>query len=119
MLCIDRVDKKNKPIDFRLFGSDEHGPHKMMEIVYRPCTASRRNRRCRMNKAKLARVKKWLGAPEFTILYNTEHINFAHFDERKINKEAVITSYQWSPKQPITIQSKLHKHVLNDNIQFL
>ena len=72
-----------------------------------------------MNKRKLAEVKKWLGAPEFILLYNTEKINYARFDDRKINKESVITTYQWSPKRTITIQSRLHKHVLNDNIQFL
>jgi len=126
MFCIDQLDKRNRPIDFRLFGLDVHAPHRSIEIVYRASTKcppskrkSRRNRRCTMTKKNLRKVKQWLGAPEFTILYNIEKINFQYFDERKINKEVVITNYQWSPTVPITLQSRLHKHILNDNIQFL
>jgi len=82
MNCITGKAKNGKDVDLKIYGPDETTAHKRIEFLFRPCipkqlTAANKGDTCvvdlksqtAMDK-KLADTKKYIGNPDFVIMYN-------------------------------------------------
>ena len=91
-MCMDEVDKNGKVINWKLYGTYENGPHRHLEIVYKPCVPRSINfqneTRCVMedetNSTALAQrlsyTKAWLQNPELILVYNEQTPELQHYD---------------------------------------
>jgi hypothetical protein len=37
MMCMDKKDNNDQPIDMNLFGRDQNSPHRRIELILQPC----------------------------------------------------------------------------------
>ena len=105
MFCMDDVDKNGKFINKKLFGTYEYGPHRHIEIIFKPCVPRSRafsnETACIMDnyqnetalEKRLSDTKKWLQDPELILVYNEQTPALQHFDEQEINFHAKVLSY--------------------------
>jgi hypothetical protein len=86
-MCLDDLDKNNKKINKRLFGPDEGRLHRRLDLNFLPCTPVQKTAENRLLKDgecladistekkrtnKLQEIKKYIGSPVLTMVYNTQ-----------------------------------------------
>ena len=37
-MCLDNVDTEGRPVDYKIYGADEIGAHRRLDIIFKPCT---------------------------------------------------------------------------------
>ena len=108
-MCIDERDEEGVLVNQNLFGSDENGPNRRLEIIYKPCVPTvmewhqndtdyatkclvERNDPVAYEK-KLEEIKKWIGTPDLLLAYNLEELDLKYHGLDSINRETTVLNY--------------------------
>jgi hypothetical protein len=99
MWCLNSFDTTGLAVNKKLFGPDDGRMHRRIDILYQPCdpitytpTTVLREGECfvKNNKdfkelsEKLEDTKRWVGTPDFTMVYNNQRMDLGLFDDESI-----------------------------------
>ena len=64
--------------------------------------------------AKLKATKKWIGVPDFTMVYNNMRLDLKKFGTNSIRKESRVMNYQFDINFPSWIHGQIYSDILDD-----
>jgi hypothetical protein len=129
MYCMDSVDSKGLAVNKAIFGPDDGRDHRRIDLLYQPCDpvtytpdtileksqcfVKNRNDKVEM-AAKLKATKKWIGVPDFTMVYNNMRLDLKKFGTNSIRKESRVMNYQFDINFPSWIHGQIYSDILDD-----
>lgn len=69
--------------------------------------------------AKLEATKKWIGVPDYTMVFNNMRIDLGAFDDESIKKESRVMNRQFDINFPNWIHGQLYSDLLEDTTTIL
>jgi hypothetical protein len=63
---------------------------------------------------RLADTKEWLGELDLKIIFNSQSLDLKHFEEKRIQKNSQVVSYQFRPAYPTFLVTKIKGNILAD-----
>lgn len=116
MYCMDSVDTKGATVNKKIFGPDDDGvDHRSIDLVYLPCdpithelNAVLKPGECFVKDrndpkemaAKIKATKKWIGAPDFTMVFNNMRLDLKEFGDKSIRSESRVMNKQFDINSP-------------------
>ena len=132
MICLDEKDVDGNEIDWKLYGESEIEGHRRLDILYLPCKpvlkrTAKPGEVCLVDsltdeavlKAKLDEIIKYVGMPDFELIYNDEEPNLAEFNDKRITQFSAVKNKQFKADEPTFIDAKLHMNTLEDMTYFV
>jgi len=129
MYCMDAVDSKGLPVNKAIFGPDDGRDHRRIDLLFLPCDpitwgpevvlgkdqcfVENRENKVEMDK-KIADTKKWIGVPDYTMVYNNMRLDLKKFYDKSIRKESRVMNFQFDINFPSWIHGQIYSDVLED-----